>query len=65
MTHKMVNDASAYIRGLAKMHGRNAQWAEQAVRNASSLSATEALKLNVIDLVATDVNNVHHWVIHN
>ncbi|SHE20615.1 NfeD family protein [methanotrophic endosymbiont of Bathymodiolus puteoserpentis (Logatchev)] len=58
MTHKMVNDASAYIRGLAKMHGRNAQWAEQAVRNASSLSATEALKLNVIDLVATDVNNL-------
>ncbi len=40
------------------MHGRNAQWAEQAVRNASSLSETEALKLNVIDLVATDVNNL-------
>ena len=42
MTHKMVNDASAYIRGLAKMHGRNEQWAEQAVREAASLSAEEA-----------------------
>ena len=55
MSHKIVNDAAAYIRGLAKMHGRNEQWAEQAVRAAASLSAEEALELNVIDIVATDV----------
>lgn len=58
MTHKMVNDAAAYIRGLAKMHGRNEQWAEQAVREAASLSAEEALKLNVIDVVATDTTDL-------
>lgn len=55
MAHKMVNDAAAYIRGLAAMHGRNEQWAEKAVREAASLSAAEALKLNVIDIVAVDV----------
>lgn len=55
MSHKIVNDAAAYIRGLAKMHGRNEQWAEQAVREAASLSAEEALELNVIDIVATNV----------
>ncbi len=55
MSHKMVNDAAAYIRGLAKMHGRNEEWAEQAVRKAASLSAAEALDLNVIDLVAADI----------
>ena len=55
MSHKIINDAAAYIRGLAKMHGRNEQWAELAVREAASLSATEALELNVIDVVASDV----------
>jgi membrane-bound serine protease (ClpP class) len=50
---KLVNDAAAYIRGLAQMHGRNAEWAEQAVRGAASLPADEALKLNVIDVVAS------------
>jgi membrane-bound serine protease (ClpP class) len=58
MSHKMINDAAAYIRGLAKIHGRNEQWAEQAVREAASISATEALKLNVIDLVADDVSDL-------
>ncbi|MCK4841622.1 MAG: nodulation protein NfeD [Methylococcales bacterium] len=58
MSHKMINDAAAYIRGLAKMHGRNEQWAEQAVREAVSLSAEEALKLNVIDVVASDVSDL-------
>ena len=58
MTHKMVNDAAAYIRGLAKMHGRNEHWAEKAVREAASLSAEEALKLNVIDIVASDVSDL-------
>jgi membrane-bound serine protease (ClpP class) len=55
MTRKQVNDASAYIRSLAQMRGRNADWAERAVREAVSLSAKEALKMNVIDLVAEDV----------
>src|SRR6267378_2905855 len=55
MTRKQVNDASAYIRGLAQMRGRNAEWAERAVREAVSLSASEALRMKVIDLVAADV----------
>ncbi len=55
MEHKIVNDAAAYIRGLARMRGRNAQWAEQAVREAASLNAEEALKQGVIDLIADDL----------
>ena len=55
MTRKQVNDASAYIRSLAQMRGRNADWAERAVREAVSLPAAEALKMKVIDLVAEDV----------
>ena len=55
MERKMVNDASAYIRGLAEIRGRNADWAEEAVREASSLPATEALDENVIDFVAQDI----------
>ncbi len=55
MTRKVTNDAVAYIRGLAEMRKRNADWGEKAVREAVSLSATEALKLKVIDHVATDI----------
>ena len=55
MEHKQVNDASAYIRSLAQMRGRNIDWAEQAVRQAVSLSADEALKLKVIEVIARDV----------
>ncbi|MEX0615717.1 MAG: nodulation protein NfeD, partial [Methylophaga sp.] len=55
MDKKMVNDAVAYIQGLAELRGRNAEWAEQTVREAVSLSANEALKQGVIDLVASDV----------
>jgi len=55
LSRKQVQDAAAYIRGLAQMHGRNAEWAEKAVREAVSLSADEALKLGVIDLIADDV----------
>jgi len=54
MTHKIINDAVAYIQSLAKMRGRNAQWAEKAVREAASLPAEEALKMGVIDVVAKD-----------
>lgn len=55
MTAKQVNDAAAFIRGLAEQRGRNAVWAEQAVREAVSLTAKEALRENVIDVVATDM----------
>lgn len=55
MEHKMVNDAVAYIRSLAQLRGRNADWAEQAVRTSASLPADEALKNNVIDMIAADV----------
>lgn len=51
---KAMNDAIAYIRSLAELRGRNADWAEAAVRTADSLSATAALQKNVIDLVARD-----------
>src|SRR5262249_1019444 len=54
-TRKVVNDAVAYIRSLAELHGRNADWAAEAVRQAVSLSASEALKLHVIDVIANDV----------
>ncbi|TMI01757.1 MAG: nodulation protein NfeD [Betaproteobacteria bacterium] len=55
LMRKQINDAAAYIRGLAKLRGRNAEWAERAVRDAVSLSAEEALKMKVIDVVAGDV----------
>jgi len=55
LEHKMVNDASAYIRGLAQKRGRNAEWAERAVREAVSLSASEALKIHVVDFIADSV----------
>ncbi|WP_455206966.1 NfeD family protein [Kaarinaea lacus] len=54
-TNKVINDAVAYIRGLAELHGRNQEWAEKAVREAASLQASEALKLNVIDMIADSV----------
>ena len=55
LRNKQINDAAAYIRSLAEMRGRNAEWAERAVREAVSLSAAEARKLKVIDLVARDI----------
>ncbi len=54
-TRKIVNDATAYIRSLAELNKRNVEWAEKAVRSADSISAADALKLNVIDVVAADV----------
>ena len=58
MTKKIVNDAVAYIRSMAEMRGRNADWAEQAVREAESLSSEQALQQNVIDIIATDTNDL-------
>jgi membrane-bound serine protease (ClpP class) len=52
---KAVNDAVAYIRGLAELRHRNGDWAESAVREATSLSASEALRQHVIELIATDL----------
>jgi len=51
-SRKTLNDAIAYIRGLAELNGRNADWAEAAVRGAASLPATEALRRHVIDAIA-------------
>ena len=51
MRRKMTNDAAAYIRSLAELRGRNAEWAERAVRNAESISAQAALSMHVIDYV--------------
>jgi membrane-bound serine protease (ClpP class) len=55
MERKVVNDAAAYLKSLAELRGRNAVWAEQAVRGAASLSASDALKEHVIDVIARDV----------
>ena len=52
---KAVNDAVSFIRGLAELRGRNAEWAEQAVREAVSLTASVALEQKVIDVVAADL----------
>jgi membrane-bound serine protease (ClpP class) len=52
---KAVNDAVAYIRGLAELRGRNVEWAETAVRQGASLPADEALAAGVVDLVADDL----------
>lgn len=58
MTEKVENDAVAYVKGIAKKRGRNEEWAAKAVLKSESITAEEALKLGVIDLVATDVNQL-------
>jgi membrane-bound serine protease (ClpP class) len=55
MERKQVHDAAAYLRALAQMRGRNTDWAERAVRESVSLAADEALKQNVVEVVAADV----------
>ena len=55
MAKKVENDFAAYIRSLAEQHGRNAEWAEKAVRESVSITADEALELKVIDLIAKDL----------
>ncbi len=68
MTKKIVNDAVAYIRSMAEMRGRNADWAEQAVREAASLSSEQALQQNVIEIIATDTNDlltkINGWTVN-
>lgn len=58
MIEKATNDAAAYIKSLAERRGRNAQWAENAVRKSVSITESEALKERVIDLVTKDINSL-------
>ena len=58
MNTKMVNDLVAFIKSIASRRGRNADWAEEAVRKSVSITAEEALKLHVVDLVAKDMNDL-------
>lgn len=58
MRSKMVNDAAAQLRSLAQLRGRNADWLEQSVTSAENITASEALQLNVIDLVAVNTDEL-------
>jgi membrane-bound serine protease (ClpP class) len=58
MKHKIINDAIAYIKDLASRQGRNAEWAEKAVRDGISATSQEALQLNVVDMVASDLDTL-------
>ena len=58
MSEKVENDAAAYARSIAKARGRSEEWAEKAVRKSESITAEEALKLNVIDFVAPDIDKL-------
>jgi len=61
-TRKIINDATAYIRSLATINARNADWAADAVRSAASVPASEALSLHVIDVIAKDVPDLLHQI---
>lgn len=58
MAEKVTNDAAAYIKSLAESRGRNAKWAEDAVRKSVSVTESEALQLHIIDLVARDLKSL-------
>lgn len=58
MDRKVLEDAVSFIRGLAERHGRNTDWAEEAVRDAVNLTANQALEQNVIDVVAQDIDDL-------
>src|SRR5690606_10409149 len=55
---KLINDAVAYLRGLAELRNRNADWAEKAVREGATLTSTKALEENVIEFIAADLSQV-------
>jgi membrane-bound serine protease (ClpP class) len=58
MERKVINDAVAYIQGLAELRGRNKEWAERTVIEAANLPASEALAMNVIDLIADNIDSL-------
>ena len=58
MAKKVTNDLAAMIRGIAEKRGRNAKWAEEAVRKAVSITETEALKIKVIEIIAPDIDSL-------
>ncbi len=58
MSKKIINDMVAFTKGIAKKRGRNMTWAEKAVRESVSVTETEALKLNIIDIIATDIDDL-------
>lgn len=58
MTRKVVNDAAAWLQSLAELRGRNVEWAEATVRTGANLRATEALELGVVELLATDLQDL-------
>jgi membrane-bound serine protease (ClpP class) len=58
LRRKVINAAAKSLRSIAEAHGRNGDWAERAVRQASNLTATEALKMNVVDLIAPDLQTL-------
>ncbi len=58
MERKVLNDAVAYIKGLAELRGRNIEWAEQTVIEAANLTASEALDMNVIEFIADDIDGL-------
>ncbi len=58
LAEKMISDSVAYIRSLAQMRGRNVEWAEQAVREAASITAEDALAKQVIEILATDISDL-------
>ncbi|OQY11731.1 MAG: serine protease [Desulfobacteraceae bacterium 4572_187] len=62
MSEKVINDMVAHARSIAKKRGRNADWVEKAVRKSISVTETEALKANVIDVVAKDIDDLIHQI---
>ena len=58
MSEKVVNDMASYGRGIAQEKGKNAEWVERAIRESVSVTAEEALKINVIDIVAKDMDDL-------
>ncbi len=58
MSQKVVNDAVAYVRGIAKKRNRNEEWVEKSVRKSESITAEEAFRLKVVDFVTTDLNQL-------